>query len=145
MVVYRWMADAVVLFHAAYVTFVVVGLLAILVGVLLHWQWVRNFWFRWVHFSFIAIVVVESLFSVECPLTTWEKALRLAAGEEVAQGTFIGRLTHAMLFYDAPNWVFTIIYCLFGAVVFAVLVLVPPRRPKQRVSLCRLGRADKMN
>jgi hypothetical protein len=131
MVVYRWLADAVVVLHAAYVSFVIAGLLAILVGVLLHWRWIRNPWFRWIHFFFIAVVVVESLFGVECPLTTWEDDLRRAAGEEVAQGTFIGRWAHEFLFYeDVPDWVFTVAYCAFGAVVLAVMILVPPRWPR---------------
>jgi hypothetical protein len=132
MVIYRWLADAVVVFHAAYVTFVIAGLLAVLVGVVLRWRWIRNPWFRWIHFFFIAVVVVESLFGVECPLTTWEDDLRRAAGEEVAQGTFIGRWAHEFLFYDAPDWVFTIAYCAFGALVLAVLILVPPRWPHRR-------------
>jgi uncharacterized protein (DUF983 family) len=129
MVVYRWLADTVVVFHAAYVSFVIVGLLAVSAGVLLRWSWIRNPYFRWIHFFFIAVVVIESLFGVECPLTTWENDLRRAAGEEVAQGTFIGRCAHEFLFYDAPDWVFTVIYCVFGAVVLAVMLLVPPRWP----------------
>ncbi len=132
MVTYRWLADAVVVFHAAYVSFVIAGLLAILVGVLLHWPWIRNPWFRWIHFFFIAVVVIESLFGVECPLTTWENDLRRASGEEVAQGTFIGRWAHELLFYDAPDWVFTVAYCAFGALVLAVLIFVPPRWPTRR-------------
>ena len=46
MIVYNYLADAVVVIHAAYIGFVILGLLAILLGVLFHWNWVRNFWFR---------------------------------------------------------------------------------------------------
>ena len=35
-----------VLLHAVYVAFVVLGMAAILAGIALRWQWVRNFWFR---------------------------------------------------------------------------------------------------
>jgi MFS family permease len=135
MATYRWLADAVVALHAAYVGFVIAGLLAVLVGFLFHWRWVRNFWFRWIHFLMITVVVVESLFGIKCPLTTWEEALRLKAGEEVSQATFIGRWANAMLFYQVPDWVFTIIYCVFGAMVLAVLVLVPPRRRARRAAV----------
>jgi hypothetical protein len=132
MVIYRWLADTVVVLHAAYVAFVIAGLLAVLMGVLLRWRWVRNFSFRAVHFLMIAVVVVESLLGITCPLTTWEDTLRLKAGEEVTQGTFIGRWAHEVLFYDAPPWVFTIAYCVFGGLVLLALVLVPPERPRCR-------------
>jgi len=134
MEIYRWLADAVVALHAAYVGFVVAGLLAVLVGYLFHWGWVRNPWFRWVHFLMIAVVVAESLVGITCPLTTWENALRADAGEEVSQATFIGRWANAVLFYQAPDWVFTIAYCAFGALVLGALILVPPRWPAHRAT-----------
>lgn len=127
--VYRILADAIVVFHFGYVSFVVFGLIAILLGVVLGWRWVRNFWFRAVHFLMIAVVVFEALIGFECPLTTWERELRTAAGQSAEDGSFIGRLAHDLLFYDAPEWVFTICYCLFGAAVLLTLILAPPRRP----------------
>lgn len=133
MVIYRWLADAVVALHAAYVGFVIAGLLAVLVGFLRRWEWIRNPWFRWIHFLMIAVVVVESLFGVKCPLTAWEEALRTKAGEVVAQATFIGRWANAILFYEAPDWVFTLVYCVFGGVVLGTLFLVPPRWPGRRM------------
>ena len=54
---------------------------AILAGVCLRWSWVRNFWFRAIHLLLIGIVVVESLCSINCPLTDWENRLREASGE----------------------------------------------------------------
>ena len=70
------------------------GLVAILLGGWRKWRWVRNFWFRLLHFLMIAVVVVESLVGIVCPLTDWEDALREKAGETVEQGTFIGRMVH---------------------------------------------------
>ena len=70
---YKFLADFAVVIHAAYVAFVVFGLLASLLGALFHWKWVRNFWFRTIHFLAIAIVVVEALNSIVCPLTTLEQ------------------------------------------------------------------------
>jgi hypothetical protein len=65
---YRLLADTVVAVHLTYVAFVVVGMAAILVGIVLRWSWVRNFWFRTVHLLMIGIVAVESLCGVRCPL-----------------------------------------------------------------------------
>ena len=89
----------------------------------LKWQWVRNFWFRIIHCLMIATVVVEALLGVSCPLTDWEDMLREKAGETVAQGTFIGRMLHRILFWDATPGTMTIIYCLFGLAVLLALLL----------------------
>ncbi len=129
---YRFLADVVVVAHAAYVAFVVFGLLAILVGIVRRWAWVRNFWFRAIHLAMIAVVVAEALIGIICPLTIWEHRLREAAGESIAEGTFIGRWTHELIFVEAPQWVLTIVYCLFGAVVLATFLLAPPRWPWRR-------------
>jgi len=132
MSVYRFLADLVVVVHFAYVAFVVVGFLLILLGVVRRWRWVRNFWFRLVHFLAIAVVAAEALGEVTCPLTTWENQLRRAAGETVREGSFMGRWAHELLFFDSPQWVFTLSYCLFGAAVLLTLVVAPPRGPRRR-------------
>jgi glucan phosphoethanolaminetransferase (alkaline phosphatase superfamily) len=126
---YRLLADAIVVFHFAYVAFVVLGMLVILVGLALRWRFVRNFWFRTVHFLMIALVAAEAMGGVFCPLTTWEAKLREAAGESVESGTFIGRWVHRLMFFEAPERVFTICYCGFCLLVLLTLLLAPPRWP----------------
>ena len=134
MLFYRLLADLIVVLHLAYVAFVVLGMLLIVVGIVRRWQWVRNFWFRAVHFLLIAIVVAESLGGIVCPLTEWERQLRIAGGQEGDPTSFVGRLVHAVLFIDnAPEGVLTTCYCLFGLAVLATLVAAPPRRPRIRV------------
>lgn len=125
---YSVLADVVVFVHAAYVSFVVLGLVAILIGCVLRWRWVRNLWFRVVHLVMIGVVVVESLLDITCPLTTLENNLRRTAGETARGESFVGRWVHDLLFYDAPPWAFTVAYCLFGAVVLATFVIAPPKR-----------------
>jgi hypothetical protein len=133
MTFYRLLADVIVLCHLAYVTFVVFGLILILVGGWVGWSWVRNFWFRIIHLGMITIVVIESLLQITCPLTVWEDALRRRAGETVQSGAFIARWAHDLMFFDAEPWVFTVAYCLFGLLVALGLWLVPPRLPKRSV------------
>jgi hypothetical protein len=128
---YSLAADAMVAFHAAYVGFVVFGLIAILIGILCHWRWVGNFWFRIIHLVLISVVVYENLMEIECPLTTWEDKLRMKAGEIVEAGTFIGRFYNRVLFCEGEPWVFTASYCSFAALVALTLVLSPPRRPQR--------------
>lgn len=131
---YSILADAVVAAHLAYVLFVLLGLVAILVGYVRKWGWVRNVWFRAIHFAMIAIVVVEALLSITCPLTTWETALRAKAGEQAASGSFVGRLAHELLFMDFSPQFFTVAYCVFGGLVLATFVLVPPRLRKGKAA-----------
>jgi hypothetical protein len=128
---YRILADALVVFHLAYVAFVVLGLVAIVVGAALRWRWVRNFWFRSIHLLLIAIVVVETVCNCTCPITTWEYGLRAAAGEDVQTGTFVGRLAHRLLFAtEGEAQIPAAAYYGFGAAVLATLVFVPPRWPQ---------------
>src|SRR5262249_30053427 len=48
-VLYKLAADLVVVVHFGYVSFVLVGQVLILLGVMCRWRWVRNPWFRWLH------------------------------------------------------------------------------------------------
>lgn len=129
---YQFFADVVVLAHFAYALFVVLAMPLILVGISFRWSWVKNFWFRTIHFAMIAIVVVQSLLGIACPLTTLENFLRRKAGSVGYEGTFIGGWIRALLFVDLPTWALTLAYCGFGALVLATLLLAPPRRLSPR-------------
>jgi Protein of Unknown function (DUF2784) len=125
---YSILADVVVVAHFAYVAFVLLGLVAVLVGFLLRWEWVRNFWFRIVHLSMILIVAFEAVMGIVCPLTTLENYLRDKAGESVRAGSFMGQVVHDLLFFEASPWVFTCGYCAFAGLVVTTFIIIPPRR-----------------
>lgn len=124
---YRLLADLVVVVHFAYVAFVIFGLLAVMLGWVLKWNWVRNRWFRGIHLTMILIVVLEAWWGITCPLTEWENDLRKLAGETTHRGAFIADLVHDLLFFEAEPWVFTACYTVFGAAVLGTMFLVPPR------------------
>jgi Protein of Unknown function (DUF2784) len=130
----RWraLADFVVVIHAAYVAFVVVGLLAIVAGWTLGWRWVRNVWFRGAHLASIALVLVESVVGLACPLTTLENSLRQRAGQAGYPSDFISYWIHRLIFYEWPPWVFFMLYAGFTTLVVAVYWLIPPERRKRR-------------
>jgi polyferredoxin len=117
-------ADFILVVHFAFVLFVVGGLALIWIGCAAGWAWVRNLWFRAAHLAAIAFVAGEALLGVACPLTLWEDALRGAA----QQKSFIARWVHRVMFYNAPEWVFTALYVGFALLVAATLWFVPPRR-----------------
>lgn len=124
---YAWLADCVVALHVAYVAFVVIGQVAILLGALRRWQWIRNRLFRVLHLVAILVVAGEAVLGIPCPLTIWEAQLRRLAGQRSATGSFIGHWLHELLFFDFPPWVFTTVYVCFALLVLATLIFLPPR------------------
>src|SRR3954468_3935879 len=131
---YRLGADLVLIFHAAFVGFVLFGLLLTWAGIFLRWQWVRNIWFRGVHLAAIAFVVLQSWFHIVCPLTELENHLRVLGGQDpYGPRGCVEYWLHRMIFYSAPPWVFITCYTLFGVAVAATFVFIPPRWPRKSV------------
>ena len=125
---YRIAADAVLIVHALFVAFVVIGLLLVLVGNWRGWYWVRHFGFRLAHLLAIGIVVLQSWLGAICPLTSWEMSLRARAGDATYPGAFIAHWVERLLYYRAPDWVFATLYTAFAALVIASWIWVRPRR-----------------
>ena len=117
-------ADAILVVHFAIVLFIVGGLVAIWIGAAAGWRWIRNPWFRYAHLFAIVFVAGEALIGMACPLTVWEDALRGGARAE----SFVGRWVRSILFYEAPEWVFTTAYAAWALATLLTLRFVPPRR-----------------
>jgi hypothetical protein len=120
------LADFILIVHFLFVAFVVGGLALIWTGAALGWAWSRNYWFRVAHLAAIVFVAAEALAGVWCPLTVWEAALR---GQHTRR-SFVAYWVHRVMFYDLPEWVFTIAYVTFALVVAGTLWLIPPVRRK---------------
>jgi len=120
-------ADLMLLAHVLFVTFVVMGLVLILVGKPLCWSWVRNPWFRVLHILAIAVVTIQSWFGFICPLTTFEMALRSRAGDAQYEESFMAHWLETILYYNAPMWAFVLCYTLFGLVVIGSWFWVRPQ------------------
>jgi len=116
----RILADLVLLLHLAVVLFVVGGLAAVVLGHRQGWAWVRNLPFRLAHLAAIGVVAVQ-------------------AGGVGYQRGFIEHWVHAVLFHEAPPWVFTLAYTLFALLVALAWWRCPPRR-RAGVSAARSGR-----
>jgi hypothetical protein len=132
LLLYHLQADLVAVIHAAYIAFVLFGFIAIIFGVVMGWRWVRNVYFRSAHLAAILLVCVESLVGVTCPLTIFEDRLRVLGGDSAYPGSFVGSILDRLIFYDFPQWLFTLVYLSFGALVLLTFVLAPPRMGRRR-------------
>ena len=125
---YPLAADAILIVHFAFVIFVVGGQICVIVGYFRKWRWVHNLAFRLCHLLAIAVVVAQAWLGRYCPLTIWESRLRQAAGQPGYQRTFVQEWVGNLIYYDAPLWVFAVIYSLFGALVLASWIWVRPEK-----------------
>jgi hypothetical protein len=160
---YGYLADVIAVLHGAYVLCVVLGLVAILVGRALGWEWVRNRWFRIAHLTLIAVVVARALIWTSCPLSWWEKDLRKLGGQVDEEGVVnyeghrIGQFFHNAIHpEDVPEWnirfapwFLPTAYTLFGLLILGTFWIAPVnwrgRRPALTSPPARAGevvRAD---
>jgi hypothetical protein len=126
---YGVLADLMVAIHVAYVAYVVLGQLLIIVAAPMKWEWARNPWFRFTHLAAIGIVAYEAVRGMRCPLTVWEEQLRALAGQTFnGSETFMGRLLHNILFIEnQPEIFFTTAYIAVLVLVVQGLIMYPPR------------------
>ncbi|WP_372882872.1 DUF2784 domain-containing protein [Psychromonas sp.] len=128
---YQYIADTILFIHFSFVVFVILALILIVIGGYLKWVWIRNWWFRLTHLAGICFVVVQSWLGLICPLTTFEMWLREQINEAQYSGSFIQYWLQRILYYQAPDWVFTFIYTTFGLLVIVSWIQFPPEKTKQ--------------
>lgn len=122
------LADLVLMAHAAVVAFVIGGQVAFMLGGRYGWEWVRGFALRLVHLLLVLFIAAQTWLGQWCPLTTWEQALRAAAGESPYRESFIGHWLGRLLYVELPWWAFVAGYSAFLALVGVTWWRVPPRR-----------------
>ncbi len=122
------LADIVLVTHALFVAFVVIGLLLTVGGGHFGWAWIRNIWFRGTHLAAIGFVVLQTWLGMVCPLTTLEMSLRIQVGQPAYEGSFIQYWLHRILYYDLPASAFIVAYTAFGLLVVWAWARFPPRR-----------------
>jgi len=125
---YQLLADAVLIIHFGVVLFVVGGLVVVVAGNWLRWEWVNEWWFRLAHAAAISFVVVQTWLGQLCPLTTLESWLRIQAGSGSYGRSFIEHWLQRLIYYEAPLWVFTVAYTGFAVLVLLTWWRFPPRR-----------------
>lgn len=103
---YRLLADALVVFHGLFVAFVVLGALLVL--------WRR--WVLWLHLPAALWGAWIEFSGWICPLTPWEQSLRQRAGQAGYAGGFI---EHYLIPLIYPSGLTAHIQTILGLVVVA--------------------------
>jgi len=122
------LADMIAVIHLGYVIYVILGFILIVVGIICRWKWIRNLPFRITHLLAIVGVACEALLGLNCPLTVLEFKLRYASDLSKEKVSFIGIIIDSLLYYNAPRWLFTIIYTAFALLVIITFIIAPPTR-----------------
>ena len=131
--VYRFLADAVLVLHFVYVAFVVLGMAAILAGIVLRLAMGAELLVP--HHSFPDDRRGGGRVALRHSLPV-DRRGKIACGNWPAKanepGSFIGRWMDRLLFVDVSPSVLAACYCVFGLAVLLVLMLAPPRWPKRK-------------
>lgn len=126
-ILYIVAADLLLAIHTLIATLVLFGLVLIVIGKINNWEWVRNLWLRLLHLVAIAFIAFQSWLERVCPLTTWEMAMRQRGGDATYSGAFIAHWLEGILYIQAPQWMFSIAYTVFGLLVVISWIWVRPR------------------
>ncbi|MCC7081101.1 MAG: DUF2784 family protein [Burkholderiales bacterium] len=117
------LADLVLVLHFALAVFIAAGVACVWLGAALGWRWVRARTFRIAHLAAMAFVAAQAVLGITCPLTVWEDALRHGSDAR----SFVARWVARLLYYDLPEWIFTVAYVAAAAITMLAWRLVPPR------------------
>lgn len=150
---YSRAADQIVIFHFGLVASIIIYQLALPIGIYLRSWWARNFWIRALHLGIMAFIGVEGAIGMECPLTIWERGLRIAEMDDETRSRYfawehnpmesrpkLAQFSHNMLLYRLEegnfSWLgvsnstfFHGIHMVFGILVILTWVLGPPEPP----------------
>lgn len=107
--VYRILADVVLVLHFGFVMWVVLG-----------WLLVRRWrWLMWLHLPAAAWGVIIEFAGWPCPLTPLEQRLRELGGEAGFEGGFIEHYVGLLLY---PGWLDETVQIVLGVVVLLLNV-----------------------
>jgi hypothetical protein len=109
--IYRLLADLVVVIHLLFILFVLFG------GLLGLWRR----WVLWLHLPALVWGMVVEFASLICPLTPLEKKLRMAGGEPGYSGGFIEHYIEPVIY---PPGLTPTIQVLLGIAVLAINISV---------------------
>jgi hypothetical protein len=122
---YSFAANVLVIVHLMWVVFMVVGIIATVIGVF--WRPVfRIRGWRWVHLIGLLFSATLGIVGRPCPFTTWEYALRRTSGAQIsAEESFVIRLANRLIFPELEPVTLSVLTVLAAALVVGVFILRP--------------------
>ena len=132
------LADLLMVAHAGYSTFVVIGLFLVLTGTLLGWRWVRVGWFPIAHLVAIFFVVARVWIGLPCPFSAAEDSLRRSNSSafvvpaDCPLGSGFHDLFHRFAFRGKDPQRFARSTTVVGALVFGVFLFNRSRQKPYR-------------
>jgi Protein of Unknown function (DUF2784) len=120
------LAEAILAAHLAIILFNLFGLIAVPLGAVWRWQFVRVRWWRLLHLVSLAAVAAQAVFGHACILTIWQAALTGATGRSPP---LIMGWVNRVIYWPLPLWIFAAFYLLVFGYALALLWLVPPAAP----------------
>ena len=116
------LADAVLAAHLAIILFNGFGLIAVPIGAIRGWWFVRVRWWRVLHVVLLAAVAVQAALGRACILTLWQRALGGAAFD---RAPLIARWVNGLIYWPLPIWVFAALYLIVFSYALALLSVRP--------------------
>jgi hypothetical protein len=117
------LAEFILAAHIAIILFNIFGLIAIPLGGLCGWRFVRVRWWRLLHLILLGIVALQAVVGRACILTL----LQAAAADAAANPTpLIVGWVNRLIYWPLPLWVFAALYLVVFGYALALLWLVPP-------------------
>jgi len=118
-------ANLVALLHLAYFFFVLGGAVAIPLGHIKGWGWVRGPWFRIPHLLAVYIVLFEEVTEIPCALNLLQWALRQAASGEQQATEGVGGVLDFLLYGTISPLALDVFYWSMGLLVWIYLWKIP--------------------
>jgi hypothetical protein len=119
----EFVADILMLLHAAFSMFLTGGLLVILVGTLFRWRWIREPRFRVIHLMVTVLLVARIWLGLPCPFTVAEDNLRRPIVTACPLGEPFHKAFHWLAFRGRNPHRFAWVSTSIGAVVVGLFVL----------------------
>jgi hypothetical protein len=119
------LADAVLTVHVAIILFNLFGLVAVPIGAVRGWRFVRVRWWRVLHILLLVAVAVQAVAGRACILTVWQAAL---SGAGADRAPLVARWVNRLIYWPLPIWVFTVLYVAVLGYALTLFWLVPPHR-----------------
>jgi hypothetical protein len=114
------LGDLVATIHAGFVVFVVGGFVLIMAGELLHWRWVQNNRFRYIHLAATVFTLIRVWMGAACPMWFLEDWVR---GSVNTVDDPMALWCHRLCFRSDAHRVFQIKTTVFAAFVIAQMLV----------------------